>query len=355
MTYTTAVFYFLTGTGNSYRAACWMSEACQQKGVLASAAPIQSAQPRAEIKPGSDTLLGLVTPTHGFTTPWLMLRFALRLPRGQGAHALVVPTRAGTKLGRIFFPGLEGTAGYLLALILLLKGYNIRGIMALDMPSNWTAFHPGFSRPAAEAIIARASEKMAGFMKAVLLSKRYLGGIISLILGLALVPVSCGYLFIGRFFLSKLFFASNKCNGCVVCAQSCPAMAIKMWGKSTPRPYWTFSCESCMRCMNYCPVYAVEASHPLAVILYFITTFPAALLLLNWLGGQLAGLAGLDGTLLSLLLNYGYILLSIGLTYLVFYLLNRIPVVNHFFTVATLTHYYQRYHAPGASLKDIQR
>ncbi|MCM2323118.1 MAG: hypothetical protein NDJ90_07625 [Oligoflexia bacterium] len=41
-------------------------------------------------------------------------------------------------------PGLDGTAGYLVALILLLKGYDVRGVRPVDMPASWTQVHPGY-------------------------------------------------------------------------------------------------------------------------------------------------------------------------------------------------------------------
>lgn len=123
MPYQTATIYFMSGTGNSFRAATWLAEAAQEQGILAQVVPIGSGRPAEEIKEGAEHLVGLVMPTHGFTTPWQMLRFALRLPRRRGTHALVLPTRAGTKFGQVFLPGLEGTAGYLPALILALKGY----------------------------------------------------------------------------------------------------------------------------------------------------------------------------------------------------------------------------------------
>lgn len=64
--------------------------------------------------------MGLFLPTQGFTAPWVMIRFALSLPAGEGTNAFVSVTRGGTKIGNSPMPGFEGTAGYLLALILKL-------------------------------------------------------------------------------------------------------------------------------------------------------------------------------------------------------------------------------------------
>ncbi len=140
--YKKSTIYYFTGTGNSYRVASWMGETATTQGINSCVASISGARPAEEIENGSENLLGLVFPTHGFTAPWHVIHFALRLPRRRGTHAFVTPTRAGTKIIG-FLPGMEGTAGYLIALILLLKGYILQGVQAVDMPSNWMALHWG--------------------------------------------------------------------------------------------------------------------------------------------------------------------------------------------------------------------
>ncbi len=352
MSYQTVTLYFMTGTGNSYRAATWIAEAAGRHGAQAELLPIGPQRPGVH-PAGEGHLLGFLNPTHGFTAPWQMIRFVLGLPRGRGTHALIVPTRAGSKLGPWFLPGLEGTAGYLLALLLALKGYAVRGVQALDMPSNWTGLHPGFSPPVATAIVERARPRALRLADTVLSGGRHWGGWLPLLFGLALLPVSLGYLLVGRFFLSKLFFASGRCNGCGVCARNCPAGAIRMWGKKEPRPYWTFSCESCMRCMNFCPQNAIEAGHSWAVLLYFVVTIPAAGLVLRSLAERLPAMAALDNRWSGTLLQYAYTLLAIAASYLVFTLAIRVPAINRLFTLTTLTHYYRRYREPGTRLKDI--
>jgi ferredoxin len=285
-----------------------------------------------------------------------MIRFTLGLPPGNGTHAFVVPTRAGLKLGRFYMPGMEGTAGYLIAFILLLKGYGIRGVVGLDMPSNWISLHPGLNPTSVAGIIHRAEKKTTGFIETILAGERRfpIGSIFQLLFGLLLLPISIGYLLLGRFFLAKLFFANLQCNGCGICADNCPNRAIRMWGKKNPRPYWTFSCESCMRCMGYCPREAVEAGHSLGLLLYFITSIPVGSYILNRFGRNLPGVADTSHTWVNWLLQYPYILLSIFLCYLLVTLLIRIPVINRAFTWTTFTRIWRRYHEPKTKLKEIQ-
>ncbi len=351
--YRRAVYAYLSGTGNSFRAAEWMAGETRAAGVETRVVPIDRFRADRDLAEGEGSLLGLLFPTHGFTTPWLVIWFALRLPRMKGLDAVVVPTRAGTRFGPVCLPGMEGTAGWLVSLILALKGCRIRGVMGLDMPSNWLALHPGLGKKSVEIITGRAREKAGRFIRLVLGGDTRYGGFVPLILGLVLLPVSAAYLLIGRFFLSKLFFADNRCNGCGMCAANCPAHAIRMWPRSRPRPYWTFSCESCMRCVAFCPERAVQAGHSWGVVLYFVAANASLMAALNRLAPGLISsdiLNGWTGTLIE----YPFILLSLAISYAVFSLLVRIPPVNALFAWTTLTRFYRRTRDPETRLADLR-
>ncbi|MHB8158505.1 MAG: 4Fe-4S dicluster domain-containing protein, partial [Desulfocucumaceae bacterium] len=279
---------------------------------------------------------------------------AMRLPRRKNCHAFVTLTRAGLKIGPVFVPGLEGTGAYLIALILLLKGYSVRGVMGLDMPSNWMSLHWGLSLENSRAIINRNRYRALWFIDRILSEGHFYGGIIPLLLGLMLLPVSLLYLFVGRFFLAKIFFATDRCTGCGLCVENCLTGSLKMSGKKKRRPYWTFTCESCMRCMAYCPVKAVEAGHSFGVIIYFLTAIPVADYLLNQLTGMLPVLSCVYNDWTVILVQYPFFLLSIFLIYLLFTVLIRISLFNRLFTYTTLTHIYRRYHEPDTRLKDFR-
>lgn len=353
MSYREATFYFYTGTGNSYRVTTWMAEAASETGAAVTVRPIASARPAEEIDKGETALLGLAMPTHGFTAPWAMLRFALHLPRCRGTHAVVVATRAGSRIGQFFTPGFEGTATLLMAAILALKGYRVRGMAGIDMPSNWLALHPSLRPATVAGIVARARQKVSGFMDTILSGRRHLGHWITFLIGLLVLPISLAYLLIGRLFLGKLFFASERCNGCGLCAEHCPNQAIEMRGKKNRRPYWTFRCESCMRCMAFCPTQAVEASHLLALGTYLLPSVLPLSTLLGWLAARAPLLAFLNGTPRQVL-EWFYPLIVLGLVYPLFDRLLRIAWLNRFFTLATLTHYYHRYHEPETRLKNLK-
>lgn len=354
MTAQRVLLYVMSGTGNTHRVARWMEAEARARGLAAELRPIRSHDFAADQPGRPGTLIGLLMPTHAFTAPWPAIRLALRMPRSTGAQAFVVATRGGTRLGARHFPGLEGTAGYLIAILLALKGYSVRGVLGLDMPANWIAAHPGFTRDAADSIISRAAPRASAFLGQLLDGRRRFGGWVPLALGLALIPVSVGYLLKGRFLLAKVFFADSRCTGCGQCARSCPHGAIRMIRLRAARPYWLYSCESCMRCMAYCPVRAVQAGHSWAVLLAWLCSLPVLTWLLPGLAPDSAWAAALRQPAVRRAVDYLASLAIIFAAYGIFHFAVRIPWINMLFAWTTLTRRFRRYHEPSTSLADLQ-
>ncbi len=356
MPYTNTVIYVMSGTGNSRRVAEWMAEQAREKGSDARVVPIEKGRPAEETADAQDSLIGIVSPTHGFITPWLVLKFVWRLPRQRFTNVFCAATRAGMKFGSLFTPGISGAATFLTALILWFKGYNVRGAVSVDMPSNWFSLHPIQSEHSHRAIIERGRKKTAGFMEQILAGRRVWltwNNLWEIIWAVCCLPISIAYLFAGRFFLAKLFFANENCNGCGICAKNCAVGGIRMLGRQDPRPFWRYSCESCMRCAAFCPQDAVEAGHSWGVILYFITAAPIAVYLVSMLETFIPATARFNDWWLGEILRLLYFYPAIFLSYMVFYALTQITVVNRFFALTTLTHFWGRYREPDTKLRHL--
>ena len=215
--------------------------------------------------------------------------------------------------------------------------------------------HPGFPPEMVAEVKTQARSKVADFMDSVLLGGLQFSGWRGILFGVLILPISIAYLLIGRFFMGKLFFASDRCTSCALCAEHCPNRAIEMRGREGhQRPYWTFHCESCVRCMAFCPTRAIEASHLLGVGAYLAAGAIPAATLLVWLAARVPLLSFLGGAprwLLQALLS----IIVIGVAYPLFHLALRIGWINRFFTVAALTNYYRRYHEPETGLRDLSR
>ncbi len=342
--------YYFTGTGNSYRAGQWLAESAEQHGLMTRVEAIDRADPPQT--PAEGTLTGFLAPTHAFSAPLAMINFILHLPRGAGRDVFVILTRGKTRIGKFSLQGLEGSGAYLLALLLAIKGYHVRAAFGLDMPATWAVVAPSLTEISAASILAESRVQMQALMEKLLSGRTVFRGFIELFLGMLLLPLTLAYWAMGHFFLAKLFYAGAKCNGCGLCAQSCPLKAIKM---HADRPYWTYLCESCTRCMTFCPQQAVEASYPFGLMLVFITAIPAVSVLLDPLARAVTSAVGISGPVLEWVIHYPYQLLSIALAYGMFWLLMRVPVANRMFTFFTPTRFYRRYREPGTHLGQISK
>jgi ferredoxin len=335
----------MTGTGNSYQVAKWFLESVDK-------IPTELCQVRekqADIQIGAHDLLVFSYPTHGFTAPWLMIKHIFRLPQSNGVHAVLLPTRAGTRIFGVSLPGMEGTAGYLIALLLWLKGYQTRGVSAIDMPSNWTAVHWGLNDENIQAISSKAAAKVKKLAHKITIGQSFYNGFIPLFIGLLLARISLMYLIIAQLVLAKLFFASNTCNGCGLCQQICPKHAIVMAGN---KPQWSYSCDSCMACMNYCPQKAIQVS-PLTVFLFaYILSLPVTAWVTGKIGYEVMSIAP---GIVYFLIQYSYTLSSIALLCWLLHHILRLKPIAALLAALSHTKYLRRYRAPGVSLKDIHK
>jgi len=261
------IIYYFSGTGNARRTAEWIAEEAEHRGVLTTLVNIEHFE-IADMPPADEkTLIGFCSPTHGFNLPPVMLRFLWKFPKQKGTDVFIINTRAGMKMSKLFLPGLGGVAQYYAALVLWLKGYKIKGMQPMDLPSNWISIHPGLKQKVVDSIFKRCERKTRKFANKMLDGKRVYKALWSLPFDLAVAPIALLYFIIGRFAIAKTFVATGKCTKCGLCVKQCPVNAIKMIRN---RPYWTFSCESCMRCMNNCPARAIETSHSFTIALWWI-------------------------------------------------------------------------------------
>lgn len=337
-----ALLCFYSGTGNSYRCSVWAAAFLQQQGIR----PHLISMHKGKVMPvGSYELLGVFFPTHAFTAPWSVLSFLVRLPRVSKTRAFVLVTRGGLKVGPLALPGLEGSASYLAALLLEMKGYQVQGIQAVDLPSNWTTIHPALPEEVVAGMLCRAQERVEAFIKGQGSGERVWGGLFPLIVGLFLLPISLSFLLYGRFILARLFFASTRCQGCATCLQFCPEGAI---GMVRERPFWSYSCKSCMRCMAYCPHQAVEAVSFWYLVIFMLLIIPFGVLVVRFYPLLSQGLL-----FWRVLLVYGMSLLLAAGAYRLFHYFLGFPALNDFVTRTTWTRHFRRYHEPQTKGEDL--
>jgi len=351
--YKTASFYVSSGTGNSLRVAGWMQKIVEDRNITTQRAMIDKRLQRQQIRDSAENLVCIFMPAHGFTAPWSVIKFAFRLPRVKRTHAVVVATQGRLQFNNFFIPGLSASATFIISLILALKGYRVRGVQSVNMPSNWMALHSGQKPVHIAGIIEKARIPSEQFIIKILAGKSgwftVLNGV-EFILGLLLLPISVAYLIYGKEGLAKLFFVNHRCNGCGVCADHCPSAAILMKGKKQKRPFWTYRCESCMRCMAFCPEKAIEVHQPAAFFIFQLSSLSAFLIILKFTGNYLGINFQYDDSLLFKLMHYAYYLGVWFLYSKLIFCLSHIPVINRILNYTTLTVFYRRYREPATSL-----
>jgi ferredoxin len=299
-------------------------------------------------------LIGFVYPTHGFNIPYYMLKFIWKFPSLKNADVFLLSSRAGMKLWGWHTPGISGVAKLLPLIILWIKGFDVTGMLPLDMPSNWISIRPGLNKRTIDSIVQRCEKITKKFAESIVQGRRYYRYhiFLSLPFDIALFPIAFGYLMYARFFLSKTFLASVDCNDCKLCEENCPTGSIKIMNN---RPYWTMNCESCMRCMNICPHKAIQTSHSFALIIaYLASLVPFSL----WIHEKISEIQSPYSNILNrpvdFVINW---IVTMGILFTFYKILFSVTAnkyVNNFFTYTSLTRYWRRYKAPGIKVKDFK-
>jgi NAD-dependent dihydropyrimidine dehydrogenase PreA subunit len=349
--YTQLVIYYFSGTGNALSAARSIAEIAKEKGVeivLISIDRLKKIElPSAEGK----RLIGFCYPTHGFNLPWIMLKFILRFPKGKSDFFLL-NTRAGMKMGRLRVRGLSGIAQHLPLLILFLKGYKIKGLIPIDLPSNWISVHPGLRPEVVSYLYDRCLKEIKAFTENLLERKSSfaLWYFIAIPIDLLIFPLTLGYFIYGRFFFSKTFIAGSDCNLCRLCEQRCPTESIIIRDN---RPYWRFTCESCMRCINICPSKSIQSSHSLAALIITASTMvPITIWINSFLVNCFPDLVAKP--IFEFLLKWPAVMAIYFLSYLFIFYLMKLKFINRFFVYTSLTKYWRRYWSPNVTTADFK-
>lgn len=348
--YSNLLIVYYSGTGNSQRVSEWIVAEAKKRGLTTHLASFHEfkAEDIANFK--GKTLVGFFSATHGFNMPQSMLRFLFGFKLLAGSDVFIGNTRAGMKLRKLFLPGLSGVALYFPALIMYFKGYKVKAMYPVDLPSNWISFHPGMRSKVIDSMVTHYESLTKIFAQNILTGKRvFLKSFIMLPLDILVTPIALGYYFIGRFLLAKTFVANYNCNNCGQCVQQCPTKSVIF---SHNRPYWKFSCESCMKCMNYCPQRAIETAHSFVFLLLFLLILFInpwlSKLLLGMLEKSTLGASWLAYESIYYILQWITALIVFFIGYKLLHFVMRFSWINNLITYTSLTSYtfWRRYKMP---------
>ncbi|MFB6317771.1 EFR1 family ferrodoxin [Saccharicrinis sp. FJH54] len=275
--YRSIVIFYFSGTGNAKQIALWFSERAIKKHLDCQIFDISKTDIDKIKIIGSDALIVIISPVHGFNYPKITLNFIKHFPKG-GNNIVLMNTRAGMKIGRFVTPGLTGIAFLLSSVILKSRGYRIVGQIPFDMPSNWISIHPALHENTVKFLHEKNYYRVIKHFNRIVSGKTDFHAYRELVQDILISPVSIAYYLAGKYLFAKSFYASVHCNNCGLCVKQCPVNAIKTINN---RPYWTHKCESCMKCMNSCPKKAIETAHGLMVTTSILSSVALTILLNN--------------------------------------------------------------------------
>jgi Pyruvate/2-oxoacid:ferredoxin oxidoreductase delta subunit len=338
--------YYFSGTGNAKNCSQWIINAARDAGMETELVNItQKPGPLALRQPGKGTLIGFCSPTHGFNYPLVMRKFIRQFPRSQGADVILLNTRAGWRIFNLILPGLSGIALHFAALVLSLKGYRIRGLMPVDLPSNWLSLHPAMREKGTRKIYANQETRVQAFTRKVLAGKTSFRTLRDILQDIAISPIAILYNVIGRFFIAKSFYADRSCRDCGLCIKRCPVKAIKI---VDGRMFWKFNCESCMKCMNICPVAAIQTGHGMVALAIALSILGTSLLVQSIAHAVPACEAWLENIFAESAIFSVLLVPAIGIVYRILHFLMKFRAAEKAMTLTSLTHYkiWGRYAAP---------
>ena len=354
--YDNLLMIYYSGTGNSKRVSEWIAETAAEKGMKTCVASFRDFDKEMISGFTGRTLIGFFSATHGFNMPHSMLKFLFRFRELRGSDIFIGNTRAGMKLSKFFMPGLSGLALYFPALVMLLKGYQIRSMYPVDLPSNWISLHPGLRPKVIDSMFVHYRELTRRYTEKVLSGRRvFLKAFILLPLDILVAPLAVGYYVVGRFIIAKTFITNEKCDNCGLCIKQCNTGSIVL---SNGRPFWKLSCESCMKCMNYCPKRAIETAHSF----FFILLFALILFINPFLSEKVVALvnrhlsgSGVAYEVLDFIVEWGVAIMLYVMGYRLMHWLSQYRFFNRLITVTSLTHwrFWRRYRAPGRGYRSM--
>lgn len=263
--------YYFSGTGNAKNAAGWIIEEAEKAGIRAQLIDISKTGFSNVTEPVENSLIGFISPTHGFHFPQIMRRFIKHFPKSKNCDVFVSNTRAGLRFGNKVIGGISGVVHYWSSIILGRKGYKITGLLPVDLPSNWISLHPAVSQKGTNVLYEKVEPRVRLFINNLIKGKRSFKALClrDIVLDIVIAPITLFYTFAGKYFFAKSYIASSKCDNCNLCINACPVKAIK---EVQGRVYWTTKCESCMKCMNICPHKAIETAHGFIFLIWVITS-----------------------------------------------------------------------------------
>ncbi len=235
--------YYYTGTGNSL----WVARALGEE-IGGEHGEETSLVSMTQLRHGpvqaSSICVGLVFPVHVWGVPTAVLDFLSRLEVDPSAYLFAVAVNAG-QVSRTLIQ---------LQSICAAKGLELKSGCSLAMPSNYIPWGGPGTEARKQLLYRQAVERLKAFASLVRERKAHpvdRGPLWQRLVFSTIYKLTLGQ--IPR--MDKNFWVDDKCNGCGLCVQVCPASNIAM---EQGKPTWSHHCQQCLSCIQWCPKQAMQ-------------------------------------------------------------------------------------------------
>jgi ferredoxin len=231
------IIYYYTGTGNSL----WTAR------LLATELGNTEIYPMTKVMDGKTTkadAVGIVFPVHMWGIPSPVIQFLKTIEKESERYYFAFAVNAGQ------------VSSTLIQLRNLMSSYGLSLSAGFDiaLPSNYIPWGGPGSAAGIKKRINDAGGKIrqaAGYIarkESGLIEK---GPLWQRIIFTALYKIT--YNMIPK--MDRNFRSDDKCNGCGICGNVCPAGNIVIIEK---KPVWQHRCEQCLACIQWCPQEAIQ-------------------------------------------------------------------------------------------------
>ena len=231
------IIYYYTGTGNSL----WTARLLAAELGDTKLCPMISMN---ACTPAETEAIGLVFPVHMWGVPSLVLNFLQRMEKDPNRYYFACAVNAG-QVSRTLVQLQHHLASSGLKLSL---GFDI------VLPSNYIPWGgPGPAEKLARLHV-EAREKIKNVAPSIAnrqTAPMEKGPLWQRIVFTAIYKLT--FNMIPK--MDKDFWVDEKCNGCGICAKTCPVANISM---TQDKPTWLHRCEQCLACIQWCPKESIQ-------------------------------------------------------------------------------------------------
>lgn len=239
--------YYYTGTGNSLWIARQLADRLKISGDKTE---LVSLGTDYALPDTSCDRVGIIFPVHIWGLPRRVIEFVSKLPDRSSTYYFALAVNAGQVAATLVQ----------LRRLLATKGIVLGTGFDMVMPSNYIPW--GGAQPDAlqAELFAQAQKKLDRIAKAV--EQREHGAVEKGTWWRNIFLSAANKMSFSQVpKMDKDFWADEKCNGCGMCSQVCPAANIQM---ENGKPVWRHHCEQCLACLQWCPQEAIQYANKTA-------------------------------------------------------------------------------------------